>query len=65
MSSSQHEKVEIEVHHSASDEHVPGHNTVEGHVPEHTSGNGDQYGNNEDGMRRFVPTGMPKCSPKP
>ena len=48
------EKVEIEVHHSASDEHVSDHNAVKGYVPEHASGNGDQYGNNEDGMRRSL-----------
>jgi len=51
MRSSQREKVEIEVHQSASHEQVPDHNAVKGHVP---TGNVGQYDINEYGMRHSL-----------
>jgi hypothetical protein len=54
MSSSRDEKIDIEVHQGASDEHVPEHNVYEGHVLEHTNDNSDHQSDNEYGVRRSV-----------
>jgi len=54
MSSSQDEKIDIEVHQGVSDEHVPEHNVVEGHVPEHTNDRSDPQSDNEYGVQQNI-----------